>query len=169
MATKTQKAQAAQVTGMLRKDHKNVQEFFKKFQKAKNVEEKQDIVETAILDLEVHAELEEKLIYPPIRAEIEDDDLMDEALEEHHLVHGVIRELKKMKPDNERYDAKVTVLGELVKHHVKEEEGEMLPKAEKCDIDWEDLYEQVIERRSQLLDGAGPSSNNRKRSLAKKK
>lgn len=169
MATKTQKAQAAQVTDLLRKDHKHVQELFKKFHKAKNAEEKQDIVETALLELEVHAELEEKLIYPAIRAEIEDEELMDEALEEHHIVHGVIRELKKMKPDNERYDAKFIVLGELVKHHVKEEEEEMLPKAEKCDIDWEDLNEQVLERKNQLMDGAGASSDNRKRSLAKKK
>ena len=64
---------------------------------------------------------------------------MNEAIEEHHVVHGVIGELKKMKPADERYDAKVTVLGELCKHHIKEEEEEMLPKAEKRDIDWDRL------------------------------
>ena len=89
-----------------------------------------------------------------------DEDLMDEAIEEHHVVHGVIGELKKMKPAAERYDAKVTVLGELCKHHIKEEEEEMLPKAEKRDIDWDRLYEQVMKRKDQLMEKAGLSSNN---------
>ena len=161
MATKTQKGQAASVTDMLRKDHKKVQELFKKFEKAENAREKQQIVETALMELEVHAELEEKLIYPAMRAEIDDEDLMDEAEEEHHVVHGVIAELKKMKPSDERYDAKFTVLGELCKHHIKEEEGEMLPKAEKSDIEWEDLSAQVMKRKDQLMEKAESSSKKR--------
>lgn len=167
MATKTQKAQAAQVTDMLRKDHKNVKELFKKFQKTDNTQDKQQLVQTALMELEVHAELEEKLIYPAIRGKMNDDDLMDEALEEHHVVHGVIGELKKMKPGDERYEAKVTVLSELCKHHIKEEEEEMLPKAEKRDIDWDHLHEQVMKRKEQLLEKAGFSSNTGKNSNAK--
>ena len=61
---------------------------------------------------------------------------MNEAVEEHHLVHVLIAELKKLKPSDERFDAKFNVLGELVKHHIEEEEGEMFPQAEKGDIDW---------------------------------
>ncbi len=160
MATKTQKSQAEQVTGMLRKDHKKVKDLFKKFQKTDNEQEKQQIVETALMELEIHAELEEKLIYPAIRPQMNDDDLMDEALEEHHVVHGVIGELKKMKPGDQRYEAKVTVLSELCKHHIQEEEEEMLPKAEKRDIDWENLSEQVTKRRNQLMEKAGLSSSN---------
>jgi hypothetical protein len=160
MATKTQKAQAAQITDMLRKDHKKVKNLFKKFQKAGNAQDKQQLVEKALLELEVHAELEEKLIYPAIRPQMQDDDLMDEALEEHHVVHGVIGELKKMKPGDERFEAKVTVLSELCKHHIKEEEEEMLPKAEKRDIDWENLSEQVTKRRTQLMEKAGLASSN---------
>ncbi len=160
MATKTQKSQAAQVTDMLRKDHTKVKGLFKKFEKTDNAQEKQQIVDIALMELEIHAELEEKLIYPAIRPKINDEDLMDEALEEHHVVHGVIGELKKMKPSDERYDAKVTVLSELCKHHIKEEEEEMLPKAEKRDIDWDSLYEQVVKRKEQLMEKAGLSSNN---------
>ena len=85
---------------------------------------------TALMELEVHSKLEEELIYPAIRAEIDDDDLMDEALEEHHVVHGLLGELKKMKPSDERYDAKFTVLAENVRHHIKEEESDMFPMAE---------------------------------------
>ena len=160
MATKTLKAQAAQITDMLRKDHKKVKGLFKKFEKTDNAKEKQEIVDTILTELEIHAELEEKLIYPAIRPKMNDEDLMDEAIEEHHVVHGVIGELKKMKPAAERYDAKVTVLGELCKHHIKEEEEEMLPKAEKRDIDWDRLYEQVMKRKDQLMEKAGLSSNN---------
>ncbi|MFZ1747865.1 MAG: hemerythrin domain-containing protein [Nitrospirales bacterium] len=160
MATKTQKAQAAQVTDMLRKDHKKVKGLFRKFEKTDNAQKKQEIVDTVLKELEIHAELEENLIYPAVRPKMHDEDLMDEALEEHHVVHGVIGELKKMKPSDERYDAKVTVLGELCKHHIKEEEEEMLPKAEKRDIDWDRLHEQVMKRKDQLMEKAGLSSNN---------
>ncbi|MDR4462059.1 MAG: hypothetical protein MRJ67_16335 [Nitrospirales bacterium] len=88
---------------------------------------------------------------------------MDEALEEHHVLYGVIGELKKMKPGDERYDANVTVLGELCQYDMKEEEEEeeeMLPKVEKRDIDWDRLYEQVMKRKGQLMERAGLSFNN---------
>ncbi len=79
MATKPQKAQATQVTDLLRKDHKKVKDLFKKFQKTDNEQEKQQIVEMALMELEIHAELEEKLIYPALRPQMNDDDLMDEG------------------------------------------------------------------------------------------
>ncbi|HNP61471.1 MAG TPA: hemerythrin domain-containing protein [Nitrospirales bacterium] len=159
MVTKTQKAQAAQVTDMLRKDHKKVKGLFRKFEKTDNAREKQEIVDMVVTELEIHAELEEKIIYPAVRSKMNDEDLMDEAIEEHHVVHGVIGELKKMKPGDQRYDAKVTVLGELCKHHIQEEEEEMLPKAEKRDIDWDGLHQQVMKRKDQLMEKAGLSSN----------
>jgi hemerythrin-like domain-containing protein len=98
------------------------------------------------MELEIHAELEEKLIYPA----------MNEAVEEHHLVHVLIKELKKLKPKDETFQAKFKVLGELVKHHIEEEEGEMLPKAEKSDIDWETLEVTVLKRKEALLTKGTP-------------
>lgn len=148
--TKFQDASASSVTDMLRKDHKKVKGLFEEFEQAEDAATKQRIVETALTELEVHSKLEEELIYPAIRAEIDDDDLMDEALEEHHVVHGLLVELKKMKPSDERYDAKFTVLAESVRHHIKEEESEMFPKAEDCEIDWEALCSQVVKRKQQL-------------------
>ena len=65
--------------------------------------------------------------------------MMNEAVEEHHLVHVLIKELKKLKPKDEVFQAKFKVLGELVKHHIEEEEEEMLPKAQESDLDWEKL------------------------------
>ena len=150
MLTKSQVASASSVTDMLREDHKKVKGLFEEFEQATDAKAKQRIVETALTELEVHSKLEEELIYPAIRSEIDDEDLMDEALEEHHVVHGLLGELKKMKASDERYDAKFTVLAENVRHHIKEEESEMFPKAEDCEIDWEALCSQVMKRKEQL-------------------
>ena len=89
-------------------------------------------------------------IYPAIREKINEDDLMNEAVEEHHLVHVLIKELKKLKPKDGVFQAKFKVLGELVKHHIEEEEGEMFPKAQESDIAWEKLEAAIIKRRETL-------------------
>ena len=75
---------------------------------------------------------------------------MDEALEEHHVAHILINELKRMSPSDDRYEAKFTVLGESIKHHVKEEEETMFPKAENADIDWDELNQKAMERKDAL-------------------
>jgi hemerythrin-like domain-containing protein len=149
MAGKT--ARAAGVFGMLKEDHTKAKALFKDFESANGDQKRVQIAAKAIFELEVHADLEEKLIYPAIRKEIDEDDLMNEAVEEHHLVHVLLKELKKLKPKDEKFRAKFKVLGELVKHHIEEEEGEMLPKAGKSDIDWEALEVAVIKRKEQLV------------------
>jgi hemerythrin-like domain-containing protein len=115
---------------LLREDHKHVKELFKQFEDADDSRTKGRIVGEALTALEVHAEIEEKIFYPAVRKEADPDDgQMDEAEEEHHVAKLLIAELRKMKPTAERYDAKFTVLSENVKHHIDEEESEMLPKA----------------------------------------
>lgn len=118
----------------------------------------------AIHELEIHAELEEALIHPAMREAIDDADMMNEAGEEQHLVHVLIDELKKLKPSDERFHAKFCVLRELVKHHIEEEEGEMLPKAEHHDIDWDALEVKVTKRKLALL--AKPASTAKKATAA---
>ena len=78
-----------------------------------------------------------------VRAAIDDGDLMDEAQVEHASAKDLIEQLQSMQPDDECYDAKVTVLGEYVMHHVKEEEEEMFPKAKKADLDLKDIGERL--------------------------
>src|SRR5687767_3027988 len=107
------------VVDMLKQDHKKVKGLFEEFKEAEG-RQKSGLAQTAIHELEVHADLEERLIYPAIREEIEADDKMNEAVEEHHLVHVLIAELKRLKPSDERFEAKFNVLGELVKHHIEE-------------------------------------------------
>jgi len=155
------------VIEMLKEDHDKVKALFGEFEEADG-QEKSEIAKTAIQDLEVHAELEEKLIYPAIRAEIDEDDMMNEAVEEHHLVHVLIAELKKLKSSDEKFQAKFTVLGELGKHHSEEEEGEMLPQAEKANIDWDELETRVMKRREQLMTKAFSSPKGGGRSTSKK-
>ena len=138
------------VLAMLKADHKKVKGLFAEYEDATS--RKQPVIaQTAIQELDIHAELEEQLIYPAIRTSIDDNDLMNEANEEHHLVHVLIAELKELEPNDDTFKAKFTVLGELVKHHVKEEEGEMFPEAQKADIDWEELNAQVVARKDQLM------------------
>lgn len=138
------------VLTMLKADHKKVKALFGEYEDA-TPRKQEDIAQTVMHELEIHAELEEGLVYPAIRAGIDDDNLMNEANEEHHLVHVLIAELKKLDPSDETFRAKFTVLGELVKHHVKEEEGEMFPKAQKATIDWEALNTEVLERKDRLM------------------
>ena len=140
---------------MLEQDHSKVKSLFEEFESAKDARTKQRIMKQTLLELEVHAKLEESLIYPAIRKKIDADDIMDEALEEHHVAHTLINELKRGAGKNGRNDAKFTVLGESIKHHVKEEEGTMFPQAEKADLDWEALAQEAMERKNALLKGPG--------------
>lgn len=128
------------VIQLLRDDHKRVKRLFGDYEKASE-QDKPALAKAIVHELEVHTGLEDKLIYPAFRKVFEDSALLNEAVEEHHLVHVLLKEIKALKPDHESFDAKVTVLRELVKHHVDEEEGEMFPKAEAQDLDWERLYQ----------------------------
>ena len=145
--TGTIEAQSAQVLDQLREDHHKVKQLFEQFETTTHSEEKQPIVESAIKALEEHSYVEEKVLYPAFEPALAEGRVMDEALEEHHVVHLLIAELKKMRQDDDRFDAKFTVLAENVRHHIKEEEGEMFPQLEESDLDWAYLAEKATEAR----------------------
>jgi hemerythrin superfamily protein len=157
------------VFDMLKSDHRKVEKLFEEFESAKDSRSRGRIVEETLRELSVHARLEETLIYPAIREQIDDEDVMDEALEEHHVAHVLINELKRMTTRDERYDAKFTVLGESIKHHVKEEEGTMFPIAEKADIDWDELSQEAMERKEALLARMAAASTKGKRAARGRK
>lgn len=116
---------------LLKNDHHTVEQLFRRFEKAgdRALVEKRKIVDRIIEELSVHASIEEQLFYPVARATVPDtEDIALESLEEHHIVKWLLSELDGMDPGNERFDAKVTVLMENVRHHVKEEETEFFPK-----------------------------------------
>jgi len=115
----------------LKADHKAVEALFKQFEKAgdRALVAKRELVGRIITELSVHAAIEEQVFYPTVRQEVKGvEDHVLESLEEHHIVKWVLSELDGMDPGDERFDAKVTVLIENVRHHVKEEETEFFPQ-----------------------------------------
>jgi hypothetical protein len=137
MSTKTQaprknKSPAARrdAIALLKQDHHDVEALFKRFEKAGDGARKQKrkLVDEIIVALSRHASIEEQILYPWAREHIEDADAeVLEALEEHHVAKWLLWELEDLSPANERFDAKVTVLIENVRHHVKEEESDLFP------------------------------------------
>jgi hemerythrin superfamily protein len=108
---------------LLREDHRAVKKLMTRFDKG------DDAVVPEILDaLDRHAAIEEEHFYPAVKAALEEKDIVLESVEEHHVVHLLIGELRQMTPDDETYRAKATVLVENVRHHIDEEEGELFPQ-----------------------------------------
>jgi hemerythrin superfamily protein len=116
---------------ILKNDHKEVSKLFRRFEGAgENAEKaKGDIVNKILEALTVHTYIENEVMYPTVRRLLPDleDDIL-ESYEEHHVADLLCMELAAMKPSDERFDAKVTVLIEIVEHHVEEEESEWFPK-----------------------------------------
>jgi hemerythrin-like domain-containing protein len=139
------------VIQMLRDDHQSVRSLFSKYKKAEG-KEKATVTKAVLQALVVHMQLEEQVIYPAFRDAFRDSkDIIDEGVEEHHLAHVLLRELTALKPAHPRFDAKFTVLQELIKHHVDEEEAEMFPKAEAQDINWDALSRKAHAAKAKLL------------------
>jgi hemerythrin superfamily protein len=143
---------------MLMADHKKVKKLFSDFDKLKedgSEEDKSGIVEQICNELKIHTELEEEIFYPAVRKAIDDSDLMDEALVEHAGAKELIAQLEEATPDDDLYGAKVTVLGEQIQHHVKEEEGDMFPKAKKAKVDTQALGAKMLKRKTALMQQMG--------------
>ncbi len=164
-ATQTKKRRAAKrssqdAIALLRKDHENVLEMFERFEKlAEDGDaddgEKADLVARVCNELKVHTRLEEELFYPAVRQAIDEELLMDEALVEHDNAKRAIEQLEGMQPGDERYDAMVCVLAEEIRHHVKEEHGEIFPKAKKAKMDLAALGEEMTARKQALVQEIG--------------
>ncbi|HZW22216.1 hemerythrin domain-containing protein [Noviherbaspirillum sp.] len=162
-ARRTSKGSEDDALHILAEDHKKVMELFDEFERMKEDEEtddeaKQVLVETACAELTIHAQVEEEIFYPAARDAIDDMDLLDEAEVEHASAKQLITELAAMQPGDDLYDAKFTVLGEYVKHHIQEEEKELFPKIKKADLDLEELGQEISERKMELREELGVPS-----------
>jgi len=143
---------ALDVTEILHEDHMKVSELFFKFSKTEDESEKEALVQEILTELHVHAKVEEEIVYPVVEDEAEEgEELVGEANVEHKMVKYLMAELSQMTGEDEELDAKVTVLCELVKHHIREEEKEMFKKLRESGADLEELAEQVKERKDELL------------------
>lgn len=116
---------------LLKDDHKKVERLFKQFEKAGEGahKTKRKLVDQVIAELTTHAYIEETLFYPTARSAVpETGEHVLESVEEHHVVAWMLSELARMDPADERFDAKMSVLMENVRHHVEEEEQEWFPQ-----------------------------------------
>lgn len=136
---------------LLKADHEAVSEMFAKYEKTRSDSNKKSLVAEICKALSVHAQIEEEIFYPAVKAALKDKLLVPEATVEHAGVKDLIAQLKGVEPDGETYDAKVKVLSEYVKHHVKEEQTEMFPKAKASSLDMVDLGARMSARKDDLL------------------
>ena len=144
------KTQSPDALALLKADHDLVQDLFDKFEKAKTDKQKATLAEQICTELTIHAQIEEEIFYPAVREAIGEDDLMDEADVEHAGAKDLIAQIDASAPGEEHFDAKVTVLGEYIKHHVKEEQSEMFPKVRKADLDLKALGAEMDARKAEL-------------------
>jgi hemerythrin superfamily protein len=155
---------------LLKQDHRMVAELIDQVEDAEG-EELEGIAERICQLLSVHAQIEEELVYPAAREAIEDTDLVAEAVVEHASAKELIAKIEGMSSDDEEYKATVTVLGEYVKHHVKEEENELFPQMKKSELDLEEMGESLAARKTELMQELGidedqPDSRTQKRAAA---
>ena len=150
--TRSRTKTSADAIDMLKQDHDRVEKSFKEFEKMdrQDSESCQRLINSVCGELTVHTTLEEEIFYPAVREAIEDDDLMNEAAVEHETARMLIDQLENMGPDDPNYFATFTVLGEYVRHHVKEEQGEMFPAAKKAKVDLFALAERMRARKEEL-------------------
>ena len=157
MATRS----AKDACDLLDTDHKNVKKMFKEYDalmesRGKTVaKKKMDLAHTICKELTAHAQVEEEIFYPAVRAAIKDTDLLAEAEVEHASAKDLIAQIEAATAVDEMFDAKVTVLGEYIDHHVKEERNEMFPKARAArKLDLVAMRDQIAARKEELLAAA---------------
>ena len=144
-------AVATDAIALLKADHVAVSQLFAEFEKTRSIANKKALVAQICTALSVHAQIEEEIFYPAVKAALKDKLLVPEATVEHAGVKSLIAQLEGAEPDGEMYDAKVKVLSEYIKHHVKEEQSEMFPKAKASSLDMAALGERMDKRKTELL------------------
>ena len=143
---------------LLKADHKQVAEWFEQFESARSDKSKQALAQQICAALTVHATIEEEIFYPAFLDATGETDLHHEAAIEHQGAKNLIAEIEESSPDDEYFDARVTVLAELIRHHVNEEEQRdgMFAKAKESDMDLEALGEQLQARKDEMTDETPP-------------
>ncbi|MDQ3259234.1 MAG: hemerythrin domain-containing protein [Pseudomonadota bacterium] len=138
-------------TALLRADHKLVSELFAEYEKTRAPSKKKKLVDQICTALTVHAQVEEEIFYPAVKQALRDKELVPEATVEHATLKALIGQVEGVEPDGEMFDAKIKVLSEYVKHHVKEEQNEMFPKVKSSSLNLTELGARMAARKEELL------------------
>jgi hemerythrin superfamily protein len=156
------KGQFRDALALLKADHEKVSELVEKYEKSKermDNDRKSALAHQICEELTVHSQIEEEIFYPALReASEEAEDALNEAAVEHASIKNLVEQVMDDSPDSEEFDAKVKVIGEYVKHHVKEEQGELFPMAREADIDLKELGRELASRKAELKGEAGEAS-----------
>jgi hypothetical protein len=146
---------------LLKQDHREVEGWFDEYEQLEAEGDKLALFQKIALALKVHTRLEEEIFYPEERGDVEED-MLDEAYVEHDGAKKLIAEIEAMRPGDEFYDAKVKVLGEYIKHHVKEEEqaGGIFAQAKKGDEDLDAMGERIKALKTELMAELSPAKAN---------
>lgn len=146
-----EQARPADAIKLLKQDHKQVNDLFKEFEKTDQDGRKQEIADMVCKALTVHAQIEEEIFYPAAYAALDDDDMLDEAEIEHASAKALIAQIQASKAGEPLFDARMTVLGEYIRHHVAEEEGEMFSECRSSKMDLKALGAQMATRKAELM------------------
>lgn len=152
-ARKTVTAKTPDAIKLLEADHKEVAAWFKEYDKTENPAKKAKLSEKICLALKVHAQIEEEIFYPAAREALKaaQEEMVDEAVVEHASAKALIAEIEQMEVDEDLYDAKVKVLGEMIEHHVGEEEKDFFPACRKTDMDMTAIGARMATRKDELM------------------
>lgn len=144
------------VFNLLKKDHKEVKQLFKKIEKSSAVKLRQKTFDQIVTELEMHTSVEEEIVYPRLRELKQFKELIGEAYEEHHVAKQLIKEIQDLSADQEQWKSKVSVLKEIIEHHVEEEEKELFPKAQRAlgKEESKELGKQVQQEKTRMQGGA---------------
>jgi len=138
---------------LLKADHREVERMFGEFERTRSDDRKRELAEQICAALRTHTTIEEEIFYPAFLEATEDKDLHHEAEIEHAGAKHLIGEIESAGPQDDHFEARVTVLQEMIKHHVKEEEqrGGMFAEAKSSDMDLLSLGQRMKERKLELM------------------
>jgi hypothetical protein len=137
---------------LIKEDHRKVEQLFDRFETSRDDDRKKELAREICTELTIHAMIEEEIFYPSCQGQIQEEDVLDEAYVEHDGAKVLISEIMS-NPNAEFFEAKVTVLSEMIKHHVKEEEKRsegLLAQAKTAGLDMDDLGERLMARKEEL-------------------
>ena len=140
---------------LLKHDHREVEDYFEEHEDLEEDAEKAELSAKICQALKVHMQIEEDIFYPAARRATRDDDLLDEAVVEHAGAKRLIAEIESMQVGDDLYDAKIRVLGEQIKHHVKEGEEELFPEVGHSDMDLKAVGKELEDRKIELMAETG--------------
>ena len=142
---------------LLKADHQHVSALYEQYEHTRSPAKKKALVATICKELAIHAQVEEEIFYPAVKAALKDKELVPEALVEHASLKELIAQVEGREPDGEMFDAKIKVMSEYTRHHVKEEQNELFPKARKTSLDMKELGARIAARKEELKAAPPPT------------